>query len=183
VGIVVAVVGFVVLALLAAYATWTAGRLDRLHARIDAAAAALDAQLRRRAATVVAFARGAELPPAVVADLTLAAETAADAAGLGHDREALENSVSRALQAAVQSAPVAFDPSAPGVPELVDDVTRATFARRFHNDAVRDALVVRERRVVRWLHLAGRAPLPAYFEIDDSALYLSGRAVTGSPYD
>ncbi len=38
-------------------------------------------------------------------------------------------------------------------------------ARRVHNDAVRDTLMLRRRRVARWLGLAGRAPRPRYFEI------------------
>ncbi len=38
-----------------------------------------------------------------------------------------------------------------------------------HNDAVRDTLVLRSRRLVRWFRLAGTAPLPAYFEIADAA--------------
>ena len=33
-------------------------------------------------------------------------------------------------------------------------------ARHVHNDAVRDTLGLRSRRLVRWLHLAGTAPLP-----------------------
>jgi hypothetical protein len=37
-----------------------------------------------------------------------------------------------------------------------------------HNDAVRDTLALRSRRLVRWLHLAGTAPMPAYFEIADA---------------
>ena len=36
------------------YATWTAKRLDRLHARVDAATAALDGQLRQRAEALAA---------------------------------------------------------------------------------------------------------------------------------
>ena len=180
-GYVVAIVA--VIALLAAYATWTAGRLDRLHARIDAAAAALDAQLRLRADAVVRFVGAAPLSATAITDLALAAQRAAVAQGLGHDREAVESTLSRALQEAALASPEAFVASTAEVKELVDDVTRATFARRFHNDAVRDALVVRERRVVRWLHLAGRARMPAYFEIDDSALPLSTSAVSGSPYD
>ena len=40
-------------------------------------------------------------------------------------------------------------------------------ARRVHNDAVRDTLDLRSRRLVRWLRLAGTAPAPAYFEIAD----------------
>ena len=45
----------------------------------------------------------------------------------------------------------------------------AALARRFHNDAVRDTLALRERRPVRWLKLGGRAPLPTYFEIAEPA--------------
>ena len=40
----------VVLALLAMYVTWTAGRLDRQHVRVEAGRSALDAALVRRAA-------------------------------------------------------------------------------------------------------------------------------------
>ena len=36
-----------------------------------------------------------------------------------------------------------------------------------HNDAVRDTLDLRSRRLVRWLRLAGTAPAPVYFEIAD----------------
>ena len=40
-------------------------------------------------------------------------------------------------------------------------------ARRFHNDAVRAARAVRRHRVVRWFRLAGHAPFPLAFEMDD----------------
>jgi 8-oxo-dGTP pyrophosphatase MutT (NUDIX family) len=42
-------------------------------------------------------------------------------------------------------------------------------ARRFHNDAVRDTLALRERPAVRWLRLGGTAALPTYFEIMERA--------------
>ncbi len=42
-------------------------------------------------------------------------------------------------------------------------------ARRFHNDAVRDTLPLRERPMVRLLHLGGTAALPSYFEIAERA--------------
>ena len=150
---------FAVLGLVAvlhvAYAMWTAKRLDRLHRRVDAAVAALDAQLRQRAEAATRFAAARRLPA-----LAAAAGAAGAVPGLGHDREAVENDLTRALQAVGDQADEA----------LVDVTTRTTFARRFHNDAVRDALEVRTRRIVRWSHLAGHAPLPTYFEIDDTAL-------------
>jgi hypothetical protein len=61
--------------------------------------------------------------------------------------------------------------------DVHDDALRASIARRFYNDTVRDALVVRDRRVVRWLALAGHAPHPAYFEMDDEELPTPGISV------
>lgn len=176
--------GLVLVVLVCVYAAWTAGRLDRMHVRLDAAAVALDGQLKLRARTAARFAESNAVPPGAVAELAAAAQAAVEAAGLGHDREAIENRLSRALHAAVpDSAGGSVVPSnAPGV-ALVDAMTRAGFARRFHNDAVRDALVLRRRWVVRLLHLAGHAPLPHYFEIDDVPLTISDAARTAAPYD
>jgi hypothetical protein len=137
------------------YLIWTARRLDRMHRRLDAAAFALDAQLRSRADASAEFAarrRGAR-------ELAAAAAEALAVTGLDHDREAAESALSRALQER-------DDLDA----DLAVAVTRTTFARRFHNDAVRDALVVRRRRVVRYLRLAGSARLPTFFEMDDVTL-------------
>lgn len=172
--VVVAVVALVVV--LATYVTWTAQRLDRLHARVDASAATLDAQLVRRAAAAAAFAANVELPERLRRDLAVAAHDAAVGEGLGHDREMLENALSRALHALPAVAPVVLDGDEPLAAELRSAATKTAFARRFHNDAVRDTLVVRRRRVPRLLRLAGSAPAPAYFEIDDTALPSPGGA-------
>jgi hypothetical protein len=66
---------------------------------------------------------------------------------------------------------------------LVDAEQLLVLARRVHNDAVRDTLGLRSHRLVRWLRLAGTAPMPAYFEIADPAPTLdvrSGVTVAGS---
>ena len=76
------------------------------------------------------------------------------------DREAAESALSRALQTVGHA----------GDGALVDATTRTGFARSFHNDAVRDALVVRRRRIVRWFHLAGTARLPSFFEMDETTI-------------
>lgn len=141
------------------YATWTAKRLDRLHRRVDTATAALDAQLRQRAEVALAVGEQSRTP-----SLAATARAADSVAGLGHDREAVENDLSRALAAACDSGAVTADEA------LVDVTTKAAFARRFHNDAVRDVLEVRTRRIVRWFHLHGHAPLPSYFEMADATL-------------
>jgi len=148
--------------LLVLYVTWTAGRLDRLHARVDAAWAALDAQLVRRAAAARELAallpRGEEseaLARAARATLELGAE----------GREARENDLSRALRAAVPLLPPGTD-----LTELETAATRVGLARSFHNAAVRDTRAVRLRRMPRALHLAGHRALPQYFEIDDTTI-------------
>lgn len=150
------------LVLLAAYITWTAGRLDRLHARVDAAWAALDAQLVRRAAAARALVH--HLPEGTVAaQLDDAAHLAVDAGPQA--REAVENDLSRALRAAVPL----LSADAP-VEELRSAASRAALARSFHNAAVKDTRTVRWRRMPRLLRLAGHREMPAYFEIDDTTL-------------
>jgi hypothetical protein len=59
-------------------------------------------------------------------------------------------------------------------------------ARRFHNDAVRAARAVRDHRVVRWLRLAGHAPFPLAFEMDDeppAALTAEGASQSRRPQE
>ena len=48
------------------------------------------------------------------------------------------------------------------------------------NDAVRDTLGLRSRRLVRWLRLAGTAPMPTYFEIADPPAALTYDRVSPS---
>lgn len=169
--VVVAVV--VAIVLVATYVTWLAGRLDRLHTRTDGALAALDAQLVRRAAAGSRLADHAERTGLLPGDVTAALldATSRAAAAAVADREALENDVSRLLRVAHAGLPPggARDPELAALLAAVDTAaSRVVIARRFYNDAVRDTHALRRRRVVRWLRLAGRAPLPVYFEIDDT---------------
>jgi hypothetical protein len=159
-----------ILAVVGLYLFWTARRLDRLHARVDAAAAALDAQLRRRADHVVEFCDAAGLPKSLDAALRTAVGVAADVTGLDHDREVVENALTRELARTVKESRRSFETPSSAAVGLHDEALRASFARGFYNDTVRDALVIRDRRFVRWLRLAGRAPHPAYFEMDDEEL-------------
>jgi len=155
-------VGLLVLLLAVVYVTWTAGRLDRLHARVDAAWAALDAALVRRASAARAVA--AAMPPGPeAAALEQAARATLDVDPAG--REARENDLSRALRRALPVLPPGVD-----LTELEQASTRVGLARSFHNAAVRDTRVVRLRRIPRALHLAGHRELPQYFEIDDTTV-------------
>lgn len=167
---VVAVAVLCIVAVLGLYCLSTAQRLDRLHARVDAAATAFDAQLRRRCAEVSRFCGLVDLDEISRAALLSAVDTAQRVDGLGHERELVESGVTRVLGEAVDRAPLCFTTPSRAAAELHDEALRASFARTFYNDTVRDALAIRDRRVVRWLRLSGTAPHPAYFEMDDEEL-------------
>ena len=158
----------------AVHLSWTAGRIDRLHARVEAARNALDAQLVRRAAAARALATHCTSRGLLAeeGDALLAA-----AAGALHappaSREAAENDLSRALRRALAALPdaAAADAELGGLLDEVEvAVTRVGLARTFHNEAVRDTRSLRGRRVPRLFQLAGHAPMPEYFEIDDTSV-------------
>lgn len=153
--------------------SWTAGRVDRMHTRVEAARAALDAQLARRAAVAIEVAASGVLDPAtslMIADAAHRARTAG-AIGSGEDRETAESNLSKALAASLSDGSYAAlrnDPEAgPAIEELVAVCRRVQLARRFHNDAVRVTQRLRRKPLVRWLGLAGRAPWPTTVEFDD----------------
>jgi hypothetical protein len=165
----------VVLAVVTLVCVVRARRLDRLHRRTDAARVGLADALERRAAVALRVADALETAPRpppgrTGAALRAAAEEARAACRAGlraadpaHEpSEQAENTLTRRL-AGVDRA--ALDPRLAG--ELVDAEQLVVIARRVHNDAVRDTLGLRSRRLVRWLRLAGTAAAPAYFEIAD----------------
>lgn len=152
------------------YLSWTAGRLDRLHARIDATRAALDAQLLRRASITQELATSGVLDPAASMVLYEAAHAARQAEE--EQREVAESELSQALRAVfADPRQVEVIRAVPGgeqaVGELAAAVRRVPMARRFHNDAVGAARALRRHRKVRWFRLAGHASFPLAFEMDD----------------
>lgn len=165
--IVVGVVLLVALALIGAWAYQTANRLDRLHVRYDLSWQALDSALARR--SVVARAVAADTGGGQLSTLADIAERSDRSL-----RETAENELSAALgRVDLAQLPAAL------VAELADAEARVLLARRFHNDAVRDTLALRERPAVRWLHLGGHAPLPTYFEITERSV--DGDPTSGAP--
>lgn len=164
------VVAAVLVAAAVWYLTWTAARLDRIHARVEGARSALDAQLLRRSAVALELATSGLLDPATSVLLADAAHQAR--AATTDDREVAESNLTRALRAAFGSNETTDEVSAAPLgaellAELDAGARRVQLARRFHNDAVRAARAVRRQRVVRYLRLAGSAPLPEGFEIED----------------
>lgn len=170
----------VLLILIGVYLSWTAGRLDRLHARIDAARAAVDSALVRRASVTLELATSGVLDPAASMVLYQAAHAARQADE--ESREVAESELSQALRAvfAEQGQLEVVKAAAGGqetAAELSVAVRRVPMARRFHNDGVRAARALRRHRTVRWLRLAGHAPFPLAFEMDDEP----PAALTGHP--
>jgi hypothetical protein len=163
----------VVFVLLAGYVTATNNRLDRLHARLDATRAALDAQLLRRAAVTLEIAASGLLDPATSVLLASAGHEARAASGDDADREVVESRLTVALRAAFddpdEAQTLAEEPAGLALlAELEAATTKVLLARRFSNDAVTATLAIRRHRFVRWLRLAGHVPPPTFFEIDDT---------------
>lgn len=153
------------------YLSGLAGRLHRLHLRVEAAAASLDAQLARRAVAALETATSGLLD---VASSVLIAQAAHAAQSAGpSDRERAESELSQSLRATLDGGALAAAGSAPGEGELdalVATSQRVVLARRFYNDAVAATIRLRRHRLVRYLRLAGSAPMPRTFEMDDEPL-------------
>jgi hypothetical protein len=210
------VIAVVAVLFLGVYVSWRAGRLDRMHTRLQAARAALDVTLVRRSSVALELASsgfldpatslllasaaheargevrsGAGQPPAERAPAELAlAELAPAEWGPGArppgelapylepgdelaQGELAQSNLSRALRAAFtqpgfRSSLEATD----GAGELIAEVEAAAqqvfVARKFYNTAVAVTRGARRKPLVRLFRLAGNAPLPQFFEIDDS---------------
>jgi hypothetical protein len=168
------------------YLFFSATRLDRFHARVEGARSALDAQLVRRASVSFQLAVSGLFDPATSLLLADGAQGARDAEEA--DREVAESNLTRALQAALADPGLAEALDAdPAGHELLSELTAASkrveLARRFLNDAVRGARVVRRKRIVRYLRLAGHAPWPPTFEMDDTPPTGLVRASTAGPHN
>ncbi|MFC4562596.1 hypothetical protein ACFO4E_12090 [Nocardiopsis mangrovi] len=169
----IAAAAVVLIVLVSGYIQWRASRLDRLHVRVETATAALDAALARRAAAVLELAAAPGLEPAsavLLADAAVRLRRARDAG----ERELAESTVSRALRAVMEQPGFGAGLAAAGgdcdgeLPAEAEAAAKRVYlARRFYNDAVAATRAARADRLVRALRLAGRAPLPEFFEMDD----------------
>lgn len=167
----------ILIGLLVAFVLWRlsalAGRLDRLHHRIELARASLDAQLTRRARAVEALATSGLLDPASSIVLARAASNSRNADPADEiERGVVESELSRDLREVFADPDVMpVLSSSPEGEELIADLRAAcsqvALARRFHNDGVQAARLLRQGRLVRWFRLAGSAAPRTTFEMDD----------------
>lgn len=159
------------------FLSYTAVRLDRLHHRIQATAAALDAQLVRRADATLEVALGAPLDPATATLLATAANQVMGAGGSWTEQRAVaESELTGVLQAAASALEALGghegadddEESAEVLDRLRGAGVRVQLARRFHNEAVRDVTALRGSWVVRWFRLAGHAEMPRPVTFEDA---------------
>lgn len=178
-----AVIGLVLL--LAWYLSYSAARLDRLHAKVEGALSALDAHIVRRAESCLELANSGALDPASSFLLVGAASGSlervnertfeGDLLEGQHfaGREGVESELTEVLHAAlppdvVRDIEAHEGSGAAALSRVREAGLRVQLARRFHNEAVKEVQRVRRKRVVRLFRLAGHAQLPRTVEFDDS---------------
>jgi hypothetical protein len=165
--------------LIGVYVSWRAGRLDRLHGRVEMARAALDATLLRRSSVALELASSGLLDPATSLLLAEAAHLARSGS-LGNGspdrpRDLAESDLTRALRAVFSQPDFrALIDGKEDADELLAEVEAAAhqvfLARKFYNDAVGVTREARSRPLARLLRLAGNAPCPEFFEMDDELI-------------
>ena len=164
------VVLFAVFALLAFwYLSFSAGRLDRLHHRVETSWATLDSLLQRRAAIALEIARSAITDPATALLLTASAYQARGADI--EDRSSAESVLSGALgmMLAERESIVAQSDQAL-LHELEQLTDKIKVAISIHVESVTRTQLIREKLVFRVFRLAGKAPLPVTYEFEADAI-------------
>jgi hypothetical protein len=162
--------------LIGVYVSWRAGRIDRLHARVEMARAAVDITLLRRSSAASELATSGLLDPATSLLLGAAVHgTRGGPADGGRPRDLAESDLTRALRAAFSQPDFRASLSGKdGADELLAEVEAAAhqvfLARKFYNDMVAVTRDARRRPLARVLHLSGNARAPEFFEMDDSLI-------------
>ena len=153
------------------YVSWRAGRIDRLHARVEMARAALDVTLLRRSSVALELATSGLLDPATGLLLASAVHGTKDITS--RPRDLAESDLTRALRAAFSQPGFRASLSGKeGADELLAEVEAAAhqvfLARKFYNDVVAATREARNRPLARMMRLSGKAKAPEFFEMDDS---------------
>ncbi len=165
------VIAAFVLLLFGVYVSWRAGRLDRMHNRVEAARTALDLAMVRRSAVAYELASSELLDPATSLLLASAVRRAKEAGQA--ERDLAESDLTRALRATFGQPGFRSElEGRDGAKELLDELDAAAhqvfIARKFHNDVAARTMDARRRPLARVFRLAGSAPPPEFFEIEDS---------------
>lgn len=163
----------ILLVLVVWYLSNTAGRLDRLHHRVEASRDNLNGALERRRDVADHVATIGLLDPAsalLVAEAVLVADDQSGADPVA--RSVAESDLTKVLSA-VFADPQEVDemvdePGGEVVTRLADACRRVEFGRRFYNDAVFATRAMRSRPVVKLFRLQGSAAMPETLEMSDA---------------
>ncbi len=163
-----------VLGALVVYLSSTAGRLDRLHRRVEVARDNLQGALQRRRDLADHVASIGILDPAsslLIADAVTAVDATSPTDRVG---TFLAESDLTAVLATVFADPLEVDeiiaePGGEVLARLADACHRVEIGRRFYNDAVLGTRAQRNRQIVRVFRLQGRAAMPETVEMSDTA--------------
>lgn len=143
------------------YLAMTAGRLDRLHVRYDAALASLELQFALRAEAVAETVAEGFIDP-VSEQLLVRALMNRRGSPMNL---AAEGEISALLREVVEAHDGVVAP-----PELQQELrsacNRVEFAYGFLNEAATTALEMRNRPYIKWLGLAGHTAYPAHVRCD-----------------
>jgi hypothetical protein len=153
------------------YISWRASRLDRLHNRLEAARTALDLAIVRRSSAAYELASSGLLDPAASLLLVDAVRGARDAGRA--ERDLAESDLTQALRAVFGQPGFRKElEDMDGGAELIAEVEAAAqqvfIARKFYNDLAARTSDARRRPLARIFRLAGSAPQPRFFEMDDA---------------
>ena len=151
------------------YLSFSAGRLDRLHHRVETSWATLDSLLQSRAAIALEVARSSITDPATSLLLTASAYQARGADI--EDRSSAESVLSGALgmMLAERESIVAKSDQAL-LHELEQLTDKIKVAISIHVESVTRTQLIRRKLVFRLFRLAGTAPLPVTYEFEADAI-------------
>ena len=161
--------------IIAAISVWflshQAGRLDRLHHRIEVTESALDSHLAKRSALCMELCSTDGLDLVTSALLVQAAHEALSSGDIDLAARHETESVLSEVLAEIFDGPELIEQLSENVilaellAQLEQVCGRIVLSQKFHNDAVRDCLMLRQQMLVKVLRLAGRAPLPHPFDV------------------
>jgi hypothetical protein len=142
-----------------------AGRLDRLHLKIDANRTSLQKALIIRANRAQTLARRYPQDNRAASELVEIAEECLAIDDANRASWFVESRLTAAiLRLSDQPAPAG---TAHDWQRLIEASRKVLLARTFYNDTTRMCQNLRKRRIVRWLRLAGFASYPQPVNFDD----------------
>jgi len=159
----------IALVIVAIYLSQMAGRLDRLHIRVDNSRRALQDQLLRRASEAAEL---AALPGATAPELAVAFDTYAHVVRRDEQiNPEIEEAITEGLKKALPDAQtIATIAGVLGGSDILDELQgtcrKVEYAKTFHDDAVRQCQTMRRKPIVKILRLWGTAAWPERLECD-----------------